>query len=46
MTRSQLEKSIADTTALMKQAAKNLDFLQAAQYRDEIIRLQAQLDLK
>ena len=46
MTRSQLEKSIADTTALMRQAAKNLDFLQAAQYRDEIIRLQAQLDLK
>ena len=46
MTRSQLEKSIADTTVLMKQAAKNLDFLQAAQYRDEIIRLQAQLDLK
>ena len=46
MTRAQLEKSIADTTALMKQAAKNLDFLQAAQYRDEIIRLQAQLDLK
>lgn len=46
MTRSQLEKSITDTTALMKQAAKNLDFLQAAQYRDEIIRLQAQLDLK
>lgn len=46
MTRSQLEKSIADTTVLMKRAAKNLDFLQAAQYRDEIIRLQAQLDLK
>ena len=46
MTRSQLEKSIADTTVLMKQAAKNLDFLQAAQYRDEIIRLQTQLDLK
>ncbi len=40
MSREQLEKSIADTTALMKQAAKNLDFLQAAQYRDEIIRMQ------
>ena len=39
MSREQLEKSIADTTALMKQAAKNLDFLQAAQYRDEIIRM-------
>ena len=27
----------------MKQAAKDLDFIQAAQYRDEIIRLQEQL---
>lgn len=39
MTPKQLEKSIAETTRLMKEAAKNLDFLQAAQYRDEIIRL-------
>ena len=46
MTRPQLEKSIADTTKLMKEAAKNLDFLQAAQYRDEIIRMQKQLELK
>ena len=46
MTRQQLEKSIADTTKLMKEAAKNLDFLQAAQYRDEIIRLQEELELK
>lgn len=45
MTRQQLEKSIADTTRLMKEAAKNLDFLQAAQYRDEIVRLQQELDL-
>ena len=44
MTRKQLEKSIADTTELMKEAAKNLDFLQAAQYRDEIVRLQNLLD--
>lgn len=44
MTREQLEKTIANTTALMKQAAKELDFLQAAQYRDEIIRLQGLLD--
>lgn len=43
MTKKQLEKSIADTTELMKRAAKNLDFLQAAQYRDEIVRLQTQL---
>ena len=46
MTRQQLEKSIADTTQLMKQAAKNLDFLQAAQYRDEIVRLKALIELK
>ena len=44
MTRKQLEKSIADTTEQMKEAAKNLDFLQAAQYRDEIVRLQALLE--
>jgi len=44
MTRKQLEKSIAATTELMKEAAKSLDFLQAAQYRDEIVRLQSQLD--
>ena len=30
----------------MKQAAKDLDFLQAAQYRDEIVRLQAMLEQK
>ena len=44
MTKKQLEKSIADTTLLMKEAAKNLDFLQAAQYRDEIVRLQYLLE--
>ena len=46
MTRPQLEKSIAETTRLMKEAAKILDFLQAAQYRDEIVRLQKELELK
>ena len=46
MTRQQLEKSIAETTRLMKEAAKQLDFLQAAQYRDEILRLQKELELK
>ncbi|MEE3383782.1 MAG: excinuclease ABC subunit UvrB [Prevotella sp.] len=44
MSREQIEKSIANTTALMKKAAKELDFLQAAQYRDEIIRLQEELE--
>ena len=46
MARPQLEKSIAETTRLMKEAAKKLDFLQAAQYRDEILRLQKELELK
>ena len=44
MTREQLQKSIDNTTKLMKQAAKNLDFIQAAQYRDEVIRLQKLLE--
>ena len=46
MSREQLQKSIDNTTALMQQAAAELDFLQAAQYRDEILRLQALLDEK
>jgi excinuclease ABC subunit B len=46
MTRPQLEKYIAERTKLMKEAAKQLDFLQAAQYRDEILRLQEELKLK
>ena len=46
MTRPELEKSIENTKQLMEQAAKSLDFIQAAQYRDEILRLQAQLELK
>ena len=46
MTRPQIEKLIAETTRRMKEAAKQLDFLQAAQYRDEIIRLQKEMELK
>ncbi len=46
MTRPQMEKLIAETTRKMKEAAKQLDFLQAAQYRDEIIALQNELELK
>ena len=46
MTRPQIEKLIAETTRRMKEAAKQLNFLQAAQYRDEIIRLQKELELK
>ena len=44
MTTEQLKKSIANTERLMKEAAKNLDFLQAAQYRDELLRLQDKLN--
>ena len=46
MTRPQVEKLIAETTRRMKEAARQLDFLQAAQYRDEIVRLQQELELK
>lgn len=46
MTRPQIEKLIAETTRRMKEAAKKLDFLQAAQYRDEIIGLQKELEMK
>ena len=46
MSREELQKSIANTTSLMQQAAKELDFMQAAQYRDEIIRLQKELEEK
>ena len=44
MSKEQLEKSIANTERLMKEAAKNLDFLQAAQYRDELLRLRQEAE--
>lgn len=44
MTKEQLQKAIEHTTQMMKEAAKELDFLQAAQYRDEVIRLQDLLE--
>ena len=46
LTRQQVEKLIEETTRRMKEAAKSLDFLQAAQYRDEIIRLKKEIELK
>ena len=46
MSEADLKASIADTTELMKKAAKALDFIQAAQYRDEIVRMQKLLDEK
>lgn len=46
MSRSQLEKSIENTQRLMKKAAKELDFIQAAQFRDELLRLRQMLESK
>ena len=40
MSKTQLEKAIATTKKRMLEASKNLDFLQAAQYRDEMLRLE------
>ena len=43
MTRDQLENAIAATEAKMKKAAKELDFISAAQFRDEVTALKQQL---
>lgn len=43
MSREQLEKLIAETERKMKQAAKELDFISAAQYRDELFALKDKL---
>ena len=40
MSRPQLEKSIERTRKLMTEAAKRLDFIEAAQYRDELLKLE------
>ena len=40
MNRSQLEKNIEKTKKQMRDAAKKLEFLEAAQYRDELIKLE------
>jgi excinuclease ABC subunit B len=46
MDRAQLEKSIANTKRLMQEAAKKLEFLEAAKYRDEMLRLEELLKNK
>ena len=46
MTRPELERSIENTKKMMEEAARKLDFIQAAQYRDDIVRLEKQLELK
>ncbi len=46
MTRDQLKKSIERTRKLMQEAAKALNFIEAAQYRDELLRLEDCLKTK
>lgn len=46
MTRDQIEKSIARSKRLMQEASKRLDFMQAAQFRDEMLRMQQLLNDK
>jgi len=43
MSKEQLEKMVKDTEAKMKQAAKDLDFITAATYRDELFALKKKL---
>ncbi|MEO1434430.1 MAG: excinuclease ABC subunit UvrB [Bacteroidota bacterium] len=43
MDKDQLEKAVKDTEKKMKAAAKDLDFIAAAQYRDELFALQKTL---
>ncbi len=45
MSRDQLEKLLAETEKKMKQAAKDLDFITAAQHRDEMFALKEKLKL-
>ena len=44
MNKGQLEKAIERTRKLMVEAAKRLDFIEAAQYRDEMIKLQDRME--
>jgi excinuclease ABC subunit B len=46
MSNSELEKSIAEVKRKMEKAAKDLEFIEAAKYRDEMKALQQQLDEK
>ena len=46
MSKEALEKAIAKTKKEMEKAAKDLDFIQAAQYRDEMFKLKALLERK
>ncbi|MDR1783317.1 MAG: excinuclease ABC subunit UvrB [Dysgonamonadaceae bacterium] len=43
MSKKDIEKAIANTRRLMLEAAKKLEFLEAAQYRDELMKLEKML---
>ena len=40
MSKAQLEKSMERTRKLMQEAAKKLEFIEAAQYRDELLKME------
>ena len=44
MTPKALEKAIERTRKQMTEAAKKLEFIEAAQYRDELIKLEQRLN--
>ena len=46
MTPQQLDKAIARTRRLMNEAASRMDFMEAAQYRDEMFKLESLKDSK
>jgi len=43
MSRDQLERLVSETESKMKAAAKDLDFITAAQHRDELLALKKKL---
>jgi excinuclease ABC subunit B len=40
----QMEKAIKQIKRMMEQAAKDMDFMEAARLRDEMFRMQAELE--
>ena len=46
MNKEQLKKTIDNTRKLMAEAAKRMDFLEAAQFRDELVKLEKLYDTK
>ena len=46
MNKDELKKTVEQTRKMMKKAAKELDFIQAAQYRDELFKLEELLETK